>query len=176
MKKISLIVTALMIATVFIFSGTNAKAELKAPSANTEAFGNEAVEMDTLTFRGKTYYLVFTEEQLRAIAAGQFGWDKNYMQQADIQLSSDEWLPIGTENAPFTGSYNGNGYEINGLTMKDSDAKLAGLFGYAKGAHLYNIVLRDVDIDDAGSSTDCNKDAICAMAEDCRIYDNEVWQ
>lgn len=176
MKKISLILTVLMILTVFISAGTNAKAELKAPSANTEAFGKEAVEMDTLTFRGKTYYLVFTEEQLRAVAAGQFGWDKNYMQQADIQLSSDEWLPIGTENEPFTGSYNGNGYGITGLTMKDSDAKLVGLFGYAKGAHFYNIVLRDVDIDDAGSSTDCNKDAICAVAEDCRIYDNEVWQ
>ena len=96
------------------------------------------------------------------------------MRQADIQLSSDEWLPIGTENDPFTGSYNGNGYEITGLTMKSSDAELAGLFGYAKGAHLYNIILWDVDIDDAGSSTECNKDAICAMAEDCRIYDNEV--
>ena len=58
--------------------------------------------------------------------------------------------------------------------MKNSGAKLVGLFGYAKGAHLYNIILWDVDIDDAGSSTECNKGAICAMAEDCRIYDNEV--
>ncbi len=174
MKKISLVLTVLIILTVFIFADTNAKAESKASSANTETFSNEAVEMDTLTFRGKTYYLVFTEEQLRAIAAGQFGWDKNYMQQADIQLSSDEWLPIGTENRPFIGSYNGNGYEITGLTMKNSGAKLVGLFGYAKGAHLYNIILWDVDIDDAGSSTECNKGAICAMAEDCRIYDNEV--
>ncbi len=81
------------------------------------------------------------------------------MQQADIQLSSDEWLSIGTEDSSFTGSYNGNGYEITGLTVKDSDAKLVGLFGYAKGAYLYNIVVRDVDIDSAGFSIDCNKDA-----------------
>ena len=74
------------------------------------------------------------------------------MQQADIQLSSDEWLSIGTEDSSFTGSYNGNGYEITGLTVKDSDAKLVGLFGYAKGAYLYNIVVRDVDIDSAGFS------------------------
>ena len=72
MKKISLVLTVLIILTVFIFADTNAKAESKASSANTETFSNEAVEMDTLTFRGKTYYLVFTEEQLRAIAAGQF--------------------------------------------------------------------------------------------------------
>lgn len=176
MKKISLVLTALMILTVIISVGTNVKAESNALSTNTEALSNGTVEMDTLTFRGKTYYLVFTEEQLRAVAAGQFGWDKNYMQQADIQLSPDEWLPIGTKNKPFTGSYNGNGYEIIGLTMKNSNVKLVGLFGYAKDAHLYNIALRDVDIDDAGSSTDCNKDAICAMAEDCRVYDNEIYK
>lgn len=171
MKKISLV---LMILTAFISAGTNAKDESKVLPTNTEVLSNGMVEMDTLIFRGKTYYLVFTEEQLRAIAAGQFGWDKNYMQQADIQLSSDEWLPIGTKSNPFTGSYNGNGYEITGLAMQNSNAKLAGLFGYAKDAHLYNIILRDVDIVDAGSSTDCDKDTICAMAEDCRIYDNEV--
>lgn len=146
----------------------------KAPTPNAEAVNDGRVEMETLTLRGKTYYLVFSEEQLRAIAAGQFGWDKNYMQQADISLSSDEWQPIGTMTQPFTGSYNGNGYEISGLTMADSHAKLAGLFGYAKGAHLYHIILRDVDLDRAGTDGECKKDAVFALAKDCRIYDNYV--
>lgn len=74
----------------------------------------KAVEMETLDFRGKTYYLVFTGEQLKAISTGQYGMDKDFMQQADIQMSTDEWIPIGTLNKPFTGSYNGNGYEIKG--------------------------------------------------------------
>lgn len=76
------------------------------------------VEMETLDFKGKTYYLVFTEEQLRAISSGQYGMDKDFMQQADIQMSTDEWIPIGTHDKPFTGSYQGNGDEIKGLTMK----------------------------------------------------------
>ena len=36
------------------------------------------VEMETLDFKGKKYYLVFTEEQLRTISAGQYGMDMKY--------------------------------------------------------------------------------------------------
>ena len=58
--------------------------------------------MEALEFRGTTYYLVFNEAQLRSIGTGEYGMDQNYMQQADIQLSSDEWVPIGTWDNPFT--------------------------------------------------------------------------
>ena len=109
------------------------------------------VEMKTLNFKGKTYYLVFTEEQLRAISAGQYGMDKNFMQQADIQMSTDEWLPIGTHEKPFTGSYNGNGFEIKGLTMKNPYAEIVGLFGVAQGAKIHNVTMRDYDILLAGA-------------------------
>ena len=106
--------------------------------------------MEVLEFRGKTYYLVFNEAQLRAIGTGEYGLDKNYMQQADIQMSTDEWVPIGTADAPFTGSFNGNGCEILGLTMTDPKAKVIGLFGYAENANIYNITMRDYDIETAG--------------------------
>lgn len=112
------------------------------------------VEMETLDFKGKTYYLVFTEEQLRAISSGQYGMDKDFMQQADIQMSTDEWIPIGTHDKPFTGSYQGNGYEIKGLTMKNPYAQIVGLFGVADGAHIYNITMRDYDILSAGLKAD----------------------
>lgn len=110
----------------------------------------KSAQMETLKFKGKTYYLVFTEEQLRAISAGQYGMDKNFMQQADIQMSTDEWIPIGTHDNPFTGSYQGNGYEIKGLTMKNPYAQIVGLFGVAEGAQIYNITMRDYDIFSAG--------------------------
>lgn len=79
--------------------------------------------METMEFRGTTYYLVFNEAQLRSIGTGEYGMDQNYMQQADIQLSSDEWVPIGTWDNPFTGTFNGNGFEIAGFTMTDPDAE-----------------------------------------------------
>ena len=132
--------------------------------------------METLEINGTTYYLVFNEEQLRAIGAGKYGMELNYMQQADIQLSADEWIPIGTRDNPFTGTYNGNGYEIIGLTMTDPDAEIVGLFGVARNnAQIYNITLRDCDIMSAGkNAAKISVGAIVAIAYGAHSYDNVV--
>ena len=50
------------------------------------------------------------------------------MQNADITMSKTAWAPIGTESYPFTGQYNGNGYEIKGLTMTSPTVKIIGFF------------------------------------------------
>ncbi len=135
-----------------------------------------SLEMETLDFRGTTYYLVYNEAQLRAIGTGEYGMDQNYMQQADIQLSADEWVPIGTWDNPFTGTFNGNGFEIAGLTMTNPDAKIIGLFGVAKNAHIYNIILRDYDIMSAGRNiTGKSVGAILAIGQGSRSYDNFVY-
>ncbi len=142
-----------------------------------QAASDDVPVMETLEFRGTTYYLVSDEEQLRAIGRGAYGMDQNYMQQADIQLSANEWLPIGTRDNPFTGTYNGNGYEIAGLTMTNPDADLVGLFGVARdNAQIYNITLRDFDIMSAGKNA-ANKSvgAIVAIAYGGRAYDNTVY-
>ncbi len=130
-------------------------------------------EMETLDFKGTSYYLVYNEAQLRAIGTGKYGMNLNYMQQADISLSAGDWVPIGTWDAPFTGTYNGNGFEITGLTMTDPDAEIIGLFGVAKNAHIYNITLRDYDITSAGKNA-ANKSvgAILAIGQGSRSYDN----
>lgn len=130
--------------------------------------------IETLDLNGTTYYLVSNEAQLRAIATGVYGMDKNYMQQADIALSAEEWTPIGTWENPFTGTYNGNGFEITGLTMTDPDAKLVGLFGVAKGAELYNITMRDYDITSAGSNVSGKSVGAIAAVRVGSSYDNFV--
>lgn len=146
-----------------------------APGGNGEPEDQEA--METLEFRGVTYYLVFTEDQLRSIGTGDYGLDQDYMQQADIQLSSTEWIPIGTWEAPFTGSYNGNGYEIRGLTMTSPDAEIIGMFGVAEKAHIYNITLQEYDIWNAGSNVKGKSIApVLAFGDDeTRCYDNYVY-
>ena len=133
--------------------------------------------METLEINGTTFYLVFTEEQLRAIGTGEYGMELNYMQQADIQLSTNEWIPIGTWDNPFTGTFNGNGYEIIGLTMTNPDAKIVGLFGVARdNAQIYNITLRDCDITSAGRNAAIKSaGAIVAIAYGGRAYDNTVY-
>lgn len=134
-------------------------------------------EQDTIEIKGKTYYLISNEEQLRAISADEYGMDKNFLQNGNIQLSSDEWQPIGTKEAPFKGSYNGNGFEISGLTMKDPDAARVGMFGYAENAHIYNITLRDYDIASAGRNALQRSVApiLPVVTNGTRCYDNRVY-
>lgn len=134
-------------------------------------------EQETIRIGDEVFYLISTEEQLRAIAAGKYGMDKNFMQKSDIQLSDKEWMPIGSKEAPFTGSYNGNGFEITGLTMKAPDATRIGMFGYAENAEIYNITLRDYDIESAGSNAKQISVApiLPVVTGGTKCYDNHVY-
>lgn len=136
----------------------------------------QALDLETVTLKDKTYYMIMTREQLLALATGQLDLDKNYMLQKDIDLSDEEWTPIGTVEKPFTGSFNGNGCEIKGLTMTDPDAKIIGMFGYANGAHIYNITLRDYDISIAGKNIQDKSIApILVFGTDTECYDNDAF-
>jgi hypothetical protein len=64
----------------------------------------------------------------------------DYELYGDIDLSGyANWDPIGSENRPFTGRFNGNGYTIRGLTFTSSNAKHVGFFGYIAGAKIENL-------------------------------------
>ncbi len=145
-------------------------------SAAVDVPDGSSLEMETLDIKGTSYYLVYNEAQLRAIGSGEYGMDQNYMQQADIRLSTDEWIPIGTWEHPFTGTFTGNGFEIAGLTMTDPDAEIIGLFGVARNAHIYNVILRDYDITGAGRNiTGKSVGAVLAIGQGSRSYDNFVY-
>lgn len=164
-----------------VFVGVYPAAAAKLPNSeagekSTPPQTSQLTEMETLNIKGTTYYLVQNEVQLRAIGTGKYGMEQNYMQQADIQLSSDEWTPIGTWENPFTGTFTGNGFEIKGLTMTDPNAMIIGLFGVAKNAHIYNVTLRDYDITNAGrNATGKSVGAILAIGQGSRSYDNLVY-
>ncbi len=150
---------------------------MPADTAGTEGETIEAeaaVVMDTATVKGVTWYLVESEAHLRAIGTGEYGLDGNYMQNADITMSKTEWEPIGSETDPFTGQYNGNGYEVRGLTMTSPTVKTVGFFGFAENAQLCNITLRDLDIETAGGQGK-SVGAVCARATNCNIHSNEVY-
>jgi hypothetical protein len=109
-------------------------------------------DMETTTLGGETWCLVETEAQLRAIGTGNYGLDKNYLLNADIDVSSEEWIPIGTFKAPFTGRFNGNGFVIKNLTITNPDIQIIGMFGYADNATIDNVILQNYDILSAGSN------------------------
>lgn len=67
-----------------------------------------------------------------------------YELAADIQLSG-EWTPIGNNDAPFTGSFNGNGHTISGLSYTLEKENWVGLFGASTGT-IKNVRIVDANI------------------------------
>ena len=64
--------------------------------------------------------------------------DGHYVLDGDIDLTDcldgGSWTPIGTEDKPFTGTFDGNGYSIKGLYI-NSNSENQGLFGYMSGTN-----------------------------------------
>lgn len=84
------------------------------------------------------------EAGLKAIANDLSG---DYVLAADITLTG-QWTPLGTEDSPFTGTFNGGGHSIKGLTVTaSSDLDNSGLFGYAKDATLKNVSIIGAKVD-----------------------------
>lgn len=74
-------------------------------------------------------YLITQESEFSAVRAYP---DAIFQMGNDIELTKP-FTPIGTADAPFTGTFNGNGYRITGLNVT-SDSECAGMFGYVEGA------------------------------------------
>ncbi|VEF49422.1 LPXTG-motif cell wall anchor domain-containing protein [Bacillus freudenreichii] len=68
------------------------------------------------------------------------------------------WEPIGSEQTPFTGELDGNGYKISGLkiSVKSDHPIYAGLFGYTNNAKLKNLILVNVSIHADNTSYESN--------------------
>lgn len=82
---------------------------------------------------------ISTKEDLKAIAND---LDGDYILANDIDISGENWTPIGTKEKPFTGTLDGNGYTISGLTIKEDSFtptgdgyydSYYGLFGMTNG-------------------------------------------
>lgn len=82
-------------------------------------------------------------------------WDRYFLQTAPIDASGSSgwyhgygWSPVGTNNRPFTGVYDGGGYTIDKLTINRPGLVSTGFFGTLNGktGYLKNIVLTNATI------------------------------
>ncbi len=64
--------------------------------------------------------------------------------------SNEGWLPIGTVDTPFGGTFDGNGYTISGLTI-DRATSYNGLFGDAVDATVRNLGIVNANISTSGA-------------------------
>ncbi len=91
------------------------------PTLSTEVFADGAI------------IEISTKEELSKIGndAG-YPLNGSYKLTEDIDLSGISFIPIGTQAAPFTGIFDGNGKTISNLTI-NSTSLHTGLFGYISG-------------------------------------------
>jgi hypothetical protein len=105
---------------------------------------------------GQGNYTVTSAEGLKNIAKlvnEEWKLGINITLTADIDLSGIDWTPIGKDdNKAYTGTFDGNGKTITGLTVTGS-YKYAGLFGdIDENGTVKNVVLEDVQITSDNSS------------------------
>ena len=90
-------------------------------------------------------FIVRNETDLRAVGRGKYNdtdWSlsAHYKLIANIALNGN-WEPIGSndDSNPFTGSFDGNGYAINGIKINNPALDNAGLFGHISGGTITNL-------------------------------------
>ena len=91
-------------------------------------------------------YLIKTAAELKELADQVNGGDpcagEYFRLEADITLSG-EWIPIGTEQNPFKGTFDGAGHTISGLSINNNAAEDGqGLFGYINTAKIQNLTVQ----------------------------------
>ena len=66
----------------------------------------------------------------------------------NIDISLVEWIPVGTENKPFTGTIDGGGHIINGLkiTQLQGSQTCYGFIAYAAGGKICNLTFTNINI------------------------------
>lgn len=158
--KTIILISALALAAAPVFSQTKKKMQSKKTQpAETQSYwdGAPAVLKETpFKFEGgtgtlKDPYLIKTAEQLNSV---RFGLSKHYKLIADIDLSKwGNWIPLGGTPAyggpwikkypqaadagcgEFTGSFDGNGHVISGMTIIDHNDDI--FMGEAEATRAY---------------------------------------
>lgn len=90
------------------------------------------------------YTGIYTAEDLDNVRNDLYG---NYILMNDIVLTEEDYkeggifeggfVPIGDEEHPFEGIFNGNGYAVSGMVI-NGDYEYAGLFGYVRRQYQYS--------------------------------------
>lgn len=78
-------------------------------------------------------WLIENAEQLAYLAqqvneGTDYQW-KHFRLVSDLDLSGEEWTPIGTHGKSFRGGFNGDGHTITGMAITGKENSYVGLFG-----------------------------------------------
>ena len=105
---------------------------------------------------GQGNYTVTSAEGLKNIAklVNDGNTDIDITLDTDLDLTDMEWTPIGNYEKQYTGTFDGNGKTITGLTVTGSD-QYAGLFGrIGSGGKVMNVKLEGVQLESDNGMSD----------------------
>jgi len=146
------ITAVLLVAVLLLMSFTLAPVSAFAD----EPGGNSRAEFAGGDGSQSNPYQVATADQLNNVRNH---LDKHFIQIADIDLNiapyntGNGWVPIGTQSAQFTGSFNGNEKTIKNLYI-NSTTESSGLFGYVYSSYsIENMRLENVNVQSTGNYT-----------------------
>ncbi|MCD8017489.1 MAG: hypothetical protein LUE97_06820 [Oscillospiraceae bacterium] len=130
----------------YSYSSANASTSIFVSKAadDTSWYGGVADGITSGTGTRDDPYIISDSDELAYVAqevnaASEDFQGKYYKLTADLNLNGYTWTPIGTSDAPFTGSFDGNGHTISGLYT--TTASYQGLFGYAEDITIENLVV-----------------------------------
>ena len=93
------------------------------------------------------YYAIADKEDLQAFAAKVNAGENavNAVLTADIDMTGEDWTPIGDTNDGYTGTFDGNGHKISKLVCeRTGDKQVSGLFALLKE----NSVVKNLGMED----------------------------
>lgn len=110
-----------------------------------EKYNSKDKEMEIPEIQTKNTEIITTADELWAVSEKT---DGNYKLGADIDLTGRQWYPIGTKENPFSGTFDGTGHSIIGLTANDTQGMNGvGLFGYtSESAEIKNLNIADGEV------------------------------
>lgn len=138
MCRRNIILAGLFCSGILLLVGCNSYTKACNDAINVE----KSVQYETMGTDESGYFIITEEEQLLLIGSAQYPMSAKYKLGSNIAVSG-LWNPIGTEDTPFTGEFDGNGYIIKDLRIA-SNNHVVGFFGYAENAKVENITLENV--------------------------------
>ena len=141
-KLLSILLSVAMLLSVTSLTVFADETDISLTSSDSVFAGGSGTEDDP--------YQVSTPEQLNEVRNY---LDKHFVQINNIDMTAATseggtywndgtgWIPIGTSDTPFTGTYDGHGFKILGLNIYAVTSLGAGLFGNLSNSTVKNITL-----------------------------------
>ena len=91
-----------------------------------------------------------TTDDLMKIDDSDVNLSLDYILMDDLDFTGKTFAPIGSDNHPFTGTFNGNNHTISNITFSDNKMDYVGLFSFTDGASISSLSLEYINLTGCG--------------------------